>query len=536
MKKESNSIVRTRIAPSPTGPQMHIGNFRTALYCYFWAKKNNGEFILRVEDTDRKRYVKGSVEGYLKLFKDFKIEVNRHPSKDDIANMDEPILPPTDWIKNKNRWKGVIDSDYENKCIQTQRLPLYLKYALELIEKGYAYLCFLTEDELEIAKSNNPKNQPFRSPYRKYKQDEISKLVESGKPYVVRLNVEKFIDQNKSNYIEYTDLVLGHMKFDLNTVDDQVLVKSNGIPTYHLAVVIDDHNMDINFPFRGYGWLPSTPKQIMLYRMFGWEMPPFGHVTDVLDPAGGKLSKRKGAVFTTEFLKQGYLPEAIINFISLVGWTPKIERLAGIKERELFSLDEIIDLFEIEGISKTNAIFDRNKLIWFNKQYLSKYDNFELAKVFKSWVQEYQESCEYNTEIINDLELSSKIMLTKERADTLLDILSMIQFFYKKPQNINLEMEQTSEYVEKINPMLVDILGVMESLPEDTKKWEQKEWVERLRKISAEYSCKSGDSFMLLRLAIVGEPYSPPLFEAMQILGKSEVIERIKSLIEDNKI
>jgi nondiscriminating glutamyl-tRNA synthetase len=521
--------IRTRIAPSPTGPQMHIGNFRTALYCYLWAQKNNGEFILRVEDTDRKRYVKGSVEGYLDLFETFGIQVDKHPTREQIAEMDEVTLPDQDWILKYREMPNINYSDYKDVYIQTQRLPLYLKYAFELVNSKFAYLCFLSEEELAKTKEALPKGQPFRSPHRELSKDEVYERVKSGQPYVVRLDVQSYIKKSGTSEVEYEDLVLGKMRFDLNTVDDQVLVKSNGIPTYHLAVVIDDHFMDISHPIRGYGWLPSTPKQVMLYNMFGWEMRPFAHVTDILNPEGGKLSKRRGAVFTMEFVKQGFLTEAIINFIALVGWTPKIERKHGEAEREIFSLEELIELFSIEGISNANPTFDIEKLKWFNKEYIKAKPLAEFTRVFANWVEKYSDEKEFVDLVLSDAGLEHKLALVKERSTTLKDTLEQIRFFYVKPDNIDWNIKQLEKVKDKIEVVRKDIIELFKSLEEDSSLWTHEKWENAMRGIADKHEVKHGDGFMVLRVATVGGPYSPPLFEALQILGKDEVLKRLKA-------
>lgn len=504
---------------------MHIGNFRTALYSYMWAKKNAGEFILRVEDTDRKRYVKGSVEGYMELFNAFDLHIDKFPSEDQIKKLDEVDYPSIDWFLDENTYSNINDEDFEGIYIQTQRLPLYLKYAQKLVNDGHAYLCFLSEEELKNLKESMPTYQPFRSPDRFLSSEERMQKIKEGKPYVVRLNVENFIKQ-KGDILEYEDLVLGKMKFDLNTVDDQVLIKSNGIPTYHLAVVVDDQNMDITHPIRGYGWLPSTPKQILIYNILGWEMKPFAHVTDILDPAGGKLSKRKGAVFTTEFIKEGYLTDAIINFITLVGWTPKIERKFGEREREIFSLDELINLFSIEGISKTNPIFDREKLLWFNKEYIKNYDNSKLNEKFKKWLEKYSEDELKNT-FFSDENLEAKVALVKDRARTLKEILESIKFFYVAPENIDWNIKQLSAVSGQLSAIKSEILEVIQKLEENSLSWTHEEWENGMRAIGDKFEIKHGDVFMVLRMAVVGAPFSPPLFECLQILGKEEVLKRL---------
>lgn len=526
-------MVKTRIAPSPTGPNLHIGNFRTALYSYFWAKKNNGEFILRVEDTDRKRYVAGSVTGFFELFDLYNIHIDKKPSKIDLDNIDNYVLPPWDWYLD-NSYRNINESDFENKYIQTQRLPLYLKYVFKLLDNGYAYLCFLTEDEAKELKENSPKSQPFRSPHKNLTENERIENIKLGKKYVVRLDVQNFIEKNLTgNVLDYEDLVLGKMKFDLNSVDDQVLIKSNGIPTYHLGVVVDDYLMNITHPIRGYSWLPSTPKQIVIYKALGLQMPPFAHVTDILDPSGhGKLSKRRGAVFASDFIVNGFLPQAVINFITLLGWTPKIERKFGEKEREIFSLDELISLFEISGLSNANAIFDRNKLIWFNKEYIKMLSEEELSSTFINWVKKFHLDKDFSEEIISDKLLSKKLTLLKERAENLMDIYKQLKIFYKVPENINWEIEQVSHFSSKIKEMAIAILKYLESLSENPLEWDNKVWADALKKVSADFGYKPGDSFMILRIAITGEPFSPPLFEVTQLLGKEETVKRLKLCLQ----
>lgn len=521
-------MVKTRIAPSPTGPNMHIGNFRTALYSYFWAKKNKGEFILRVEDTDRKRFVAGSIESFIELFDIFGIALDKSPSKEELSTINDVTYPKQNWFLDEY-YKKVDESEFADFYIQTHRIPVYLKYAIKLVEDGFAYLCFLSEEELKSLKETLPKNLPFRSPHKALSKEETIKFINEGKPYVVRLDVENYIKKNGISKVDYRDLVLGQMQFDLNTVDDQVLVKSNGIPTYHLGVVVDDYLMKITHPIRGYGWLPSTPKQIMIYKALGLEMPPFAHVTDILDPSGkGKLSKRRGAVFTSEFIKQGFLPESIVNFISLLGWSPKIERKFGEAEREIFSMEEIIELFDLSGLSNANPIFDINKLIWFNKEYIKLKSNIELKNIFTKWLKNYYLESEYVDQILNDNNLEHKIAIIKERIETLFDLYTQLKIFYVEPNRFDSSLTQIEGYKDKMNEILQKILEYHQQLPFNTMEWKNDEWAAAMKKLSADFNLKPGDSFMVLRLAIAGSPFSPPLFEVLQQLGKEQVLHRIE--------
>ncbi|RMD77469.1 glutamate--tRNA ligase [Candidatus Dojkabacteria bacterium] len=518
-------MVRTRIAPSPTGPQIHIGNLRTALFSYMWAKKNNGEFILRIEDTDRKRYVPGTVEGLLKVFEDLGIMPDRYPSKEDIDEMENFKFSDDTWIF-EDYLDTLDDKIFENKFIQTQRLKLYQKYARRLLREGWLYACFLSSEELEKVKRSLPKHQPFRSPHRFMSPKEVDTRISRGDRFVLRLNVEKCIKEFGVN-LDYEDLVLGKMSFDLSTVDDQVMIKSNGIPTYHFAVVIDDYLMGITHPIRGYSWLPSTPKQVLLYKALKWEVIPFGHATDILDPSGGKLSKRKGAVYVSEFLKQGYLPDALLNFVSFLGWKPKITYSRGEKEREIFDFQELVSLFNIENISKTNPVFDRAKLVWYNKQYLKMKSNQELSEIFREWIRKWRFDDPLSKFILDDHKLDAKLELLKERSDNLLNMFEQISFFYLKPNNIDWSIKQLADVLSNKRLILLNIKKLFESFDEDTSKWRHEDWERGMRNIADVYKVKHGDAFMLCRVALVGSPISPPLFESAVILGKKEVTSRL---------
>lgn len=521
-------MIRTRMAPSPTGAEIHIGNLRTALFSYMWAKKNKGEFIIRIEDTDRKRYLSGTVEGLLDIFTELGIKVDKFPTPSDIYEMENFQFQNTNWLDDESL-DILEESTFADKFIQTQRLRLYQKYCRKLFQNEWLYACFLSPEELEEAKNSMPKYQPFRSTHRFLSKKEVMQKVATGQKFVLRLNIEKFIKEFGQT-LDYEDLVLGKMTFDLNTVDDQVMMKSNGIPTYHLAVVIDDHFMGITHPIRGYGWLPSTPKEILIYKALGWDIIPFGHATDILDPAGGKLSKRKGAVYVSEFFKQGYLVDALLNFLPLVGWKPKISYKHGEKEREIFSFEELISLFNLQDISKSNPLFDRQKLIWYNKQYLKMKTSDELADIFKQWAQKWHSDNDITNFVIQDEALYSKLALLKERAETLLDMLEQIEFFYKPHESIDWNIKQLENVSSQKKEILAAILDLFHGFTQDSSLWSQQEWESGMRSIGDRFGVKHGDVFMLCRVAVVGSPVSPPLLESLQILGKDEVLKRLSIL------
>lgn len=483
--------VRTRMAPSPTG-MLHIGTLRTVLYDYAQAKKNKGEFILRVEDTDEKRFVEGSIEGIYEALQDYGLVPDESP---------------------------IHGGDY-GPYIQSERKDIYKKYADELVEKGYAYYCFMDGEELEIAQKNF-RGKGFRSVYRDQDLEVSRKMIAEGKSYVIRLKVPN------NEIIEYEDGLQGKMKFDSNIVSDEILIKSNGMGSYHLAVVVDDYLMKITHVFRGVEWLPSTPKQILIHRYLGLEMPPYYHLPVVLDPNGGKLSKRNGTVAAKQFLEEGYLPEAVLNFLMMLGWSSPEKREFGEKEREIYSLEEFVNLFNVKDLNKSNAIFNREKLLWFNKEYIKTLDLSDLLNKFKLWASKDMDKDDLG--ILNDEFLSQKLVLVKDRASTLKDIYDQLTFFYKRPENIDWSIKQLSAVSNELSNIKNDLFELHSSFNEDPKSWTSEEWQNGIRAIGDKYGFKHGDIFMVLRVAVVGQPFSPSLFEALQLMEKSEILERLKA-------
>lgn len=486
--------VRTRFAPSPTG-FFHIGNLRTTLYSYALAKRHEGQFILRIEDTDRNRYVEGAEEYIVDVLNTFGYTPDESPVH------------------------GGEFAPYR----QSERLEIYREYADKLIEDGFAYYCFLTSEELdEIREVNRKANKMFRSPFRNMDLDEARKRVENGDEYVIRFKLPE------SKEVTFEDGLQGNMTFNTNDSDEWVMIKSDGYPTYNFAVVIDDHLMNVSHVFRGFEFIPSIPKNVLLYEAFKWDIPEFFHLPVIMDPSGGKLSKRKGAVSVKEFLEQGYLVEAISNFLMLLGWSAPIERVHGEKERELFSIDEFIKLFDTKDLNKSNPVFNREKLLWFNQEYIKKMTSEDLAKKTKWWVENFYSNKEISDYVLNDNDFVNKVRLVQERAKTLVELVDSCKFFYSAPEGINWEIKQTKKFFDKLDLIKADILSVLETMPDNSSDWDQDSWASNMRTISEKYEIKNGDSFMVLRIAVVGSPYSPPLFEALQILGKEEVIERLK--------
>jgi glutamyl-tRNA synthetase len=481
---------------------MHIGGLRTALYCYALAKKHNGKYILRIEDTDTKRFVPGAIEEILNVHKIYGIE-------------------PDEGLE--------YGGDY-GPYIQTKRKEIYQEYANLLLQKGHAYYCFLEGEELKNLQDEFLKRGTgFRSPFRDTPIEDAKKRIENGEQYVIRMKVPN------NEKIEYIDGVQGKIVFDTNMVSDQIILKSNGLPTYHLAVVIDDHLMEITHVFRGVEWLTSTPKQILLYRFFGWEMPPYYHLSTILDPATGKkLSKRSGTVSAIEFIIEGYIPNAVNNFLMLLGWSPPIERQHGEKEKEIFSLDEFINLFDPKDLNKSNPIFNRKKLLWFNKEYIKTMTVEDLSRMLIHWLKNYAKEKSLLKFIQEDKTLKNKIALVQERSFLLTDIIESLHFFYVSPQKIDWGIKQLKKVPsDNIVNIIMDIKEFLNSLDEDSNKWEHKNWEKGIRSVGDKYAIRHGDAFMILRMCIVGKPVSPPLFESLQILGKKEVINRLSKAIKE---
>jgi glutamyl-tRNA synthetase len=496
--------VRTRFAPSPTG-YLHIGAIRTALYCYALAHRHQGQYILRVEDTDRNRYVEAGLEEIYIALKAYGVE----PDESD-------------------RHGG----NY-GPYTQSKRLDLYQKYARELVEKGAAYYCFLNEEESEQLRTTaQADRQVFRSPYRDLSLAEAdakrAEFEAAGKLYVVRQKMP--VDR----VLTFTDGVQGNMSFNTNDVDDGVLLKSDGFPTYHLAMLVDDHLMEITHVFRGFEWIPSIPKHILLYEAMEWEMPQLFHMSVILDPEGGKLSKRKGATAAMEFLAEGYLPGAVLNFLMFLGWSSPLPRVHGEAEREIYSLEEFVEIFDTKDLNKSNPVFNREKLLWFNQKYIANADVATFTDIFKQWVEKhYNLDDQLKAAILNDVQLSTKLVLVKDRAKLLAEIPTMLKFFYAAPATFNWQLEQLKRVDQShIKELLTKLHQIHLDLGVDAASWQHPDWEQPIRALADAYGYKHGDVFMVLRLAIVGEPFSPPLFECLQMLGSTNVTERIQRAIE----
>ncbi len=462
--------VRTRIAPSPTGADLHIGTLYTALINCVVAHKNNGSFIVRIEDTDKLRYVEGSEERMLTTLKDYGLTYDEGPDK---------------------------EGDF-GPYRQSERLELYTKYAEELVVKGKAYYCFCTKERLdEIRKKAQeekriPKYDKFCLHNEKNPEERIKK-----DPYVIRLNVPE------NEEVSFDDIVRGKITFNTKEIDDQVLLKSDGYPTYHLAVVVDDHLMEITHVIRAEEWISSTPKHILLYKNFGWKIPEIAHVPILRNPDKSKMSKRKNPVWASWYLGEGYLPEAVLNYLALMGWSHP-------EQKEIFDLKEFERVFELKDLQPVGPAFDIVKLTWMNGEYIRRLSKDELFTKLRNYVSEG-----FDSEIIE-----KTVPLIQERIKKLSDYLPLCDFFFSDPEKYEVDLTSKKELLQKIATALDSI-----------QDWNKDTLGEKLQQVAKDEDVKNSDFFMILRVAITGRKISPPLNESMEILGKNAVITRIKALL-----
>ncbi|MBW6440540.1 glutamate--tRNA ligase [Patescibacteria group bacterium] len=501
--------IRVRFAPSPTG-YLHVGSLRTVLYDYLFAKHNGGDFILRIEDTDKARYVEGSIENLVKILDFMGLEY----SEGVFVNQD-----------NKTFQKG----DF-GPYIQSLRLDIYQKYVDELIKNDYAYYCFCSQERLGKMRKNQ-RLQKLAPMYdrkcRGLSKDEVQKLLEEKTPYVVRLKVPR------KGVTEFEDLIYGKIKIENKTIDDQVLMKSDGFPTYHLASVVDDHLMEISHVTRAEEWLPSTPKHILLYKAFGWEIPQFAHFTLLLNPDKSKLSKRQGDVKVEDYLKKGYLKEALLNFVLLLGWNPKTEE-------EVFSLSEMIARFDLSGVNKTGAIFNTEKLDWLNGVYIRKMDLSELTKLCVPYLIEaelLEEVGGSKYQVLStgeevDFEYLKKIVaLEQERMKKLSEIGESVKFIFSEKLDYEKELliwKKMTAGDAKNNLQL--IFNELSSIEE--KDFQSNKLQEILDRLVEKNNLKRGEVLWPLRVALTGLKGSPSPFEVAEVLGKEKVLERIEFALE----
>ena len=477
--------IRVRYAPSPTG-YVHIGNLRTALYNYLFAKSAGGKFILRIEDTDQTRKVEGAVENIISVLKWAGLDYDEGPSK-----------------------AGGCGPYY-----QSQRLEIYNEHVKTLLEKKRAYYCFCTPERLSALREEQQKQKLPQTKYDKHclhlTDEEVKRNIEAGMHYVIRLNVEP------GQTIKFRDYVREDVEFQSDMIDDQILVKSDGFPTYHLANVVDDHLMGVSHVIRGEEWLPSTPKHVLLYDAFGWEKPVFAHLPLLLNPDRSKLSKRQGDVAVEDYRKKGYLKEALINFIALLGWT------AG-DDREFYYLDELIRSFSLERINKSGAVFDIEKLNWLNAEHLRAKPDNEILMMLKDELKESK----YSGNIPADDYLLKIIEAMKPRVSFVKEFITNCVYFYEDPE----EYEEAS--VKKgWKPQSPDILKKFADKISAFENPLKEDYESVLKSTAAEMSVGNGAVIHPLRLAVSGVSGGPGIFDICYILGKDRTISRIHRAID----
>lgn len=486
--------VRLRFAPSPTG-YLHIGGLRTALYCYLYAKNQGGSYILRIEDTDQTRFVEGAMEN---LIDSLTWAGVKH---------DEGVYVEDGKIVQKGEY---------GPYIQSQRLDIYKKYINELLDKGYAYYCFCSKerlDEVREAQRAEGKTPMYDKHCLNLSKEEIEKKIAAGEEYVIRLKVP----ENKD--ITWTDPVKGEITINTSEVDDQVLIKSDGFPTYHFAVVVDDHLMGITHAVRGEEWLTSTPKQKILYDYFGWDMPQFIHLPTVLNKDKKKLSKRQGDVATSDFRDKGYLPEALDNYLALVGWSPK-------DNKEILSMQELIEEFSFERVSKTGGVFDIDKLNWINNHYIKEASAERIAKLAVPSIVK----AGYMTEEEAKEKFDWIVLVTdalKERLNYVSEIVDHINIFFG--DTVTFETEEAFEIVkgEHVKGLIEAFIEELESIDEINEEFASGIF----NVLKAKTGAKGKNLFMPVRCAVTGQQHGPDMGKILIALGKEKTLNRLKELL-----
>ena len=496
--------VRVRFAPSPTGP-LHIGGVRTALFNYLFAKKHNGTFILRIEDTDQNRYVEGA---------------------------EQYIIDALNWCGIPFD-EGIDKNEKLGPYRQSERKHLYKKYADMLIENGNAYYAFDTAEALDAHRADheakgktfiyNWHNRLKLSNSLSLSAEEVQSKLEAGDDYVIRFK------SPQDETLHLTDIIRGDIKIDTNILDDKVLFKSDGMPTYHLANIVDDHLMEISHVIRGEEWLPSLALHYQLYDAFGWEKPQFAHLPLILKPTGkGKLSKRDGdklgfPVFPLKwtdpvtqevsrgYKEDGYFPEAMLNFLAFLGWNPGTEQ-------EIFNLEELIDAFDLERVNKSGARFDPEKIKWFNHHYMQEQSDDALAELFKS---KHSELAEIDVNYIALI-----VGLIKERATFVSDFWELSSYFFEAPKTYD-EKASKKAFKENTASLMTDLKNILVHIDEFTVEALQKD----IKSWITDKNIGFGNVMMPLRLALVGALQGPDVFDIMFMIGKAETVKRIETLV-----
>jgi len=474
------ATVRTRFAPSPTG-FMHLGNLRSALYTYLYAKKHGGSFILRIEDTDQARYVEGAVDVIYNTLKSIGMQWDEGPD---------------------------VGGDF-GPYVQSERKDLYLPYAKQLVEAGKAYYCFCTKEELDERRAEAEKNGGVWK-YDKHcanlPKEEVERRLAAGEPYVIRQNVPT------SGEASFDDVLYGHIAVDCAELDDMILIKADGMPTYNFANVIDDHTMGITHVMRGNEYLASTPKYNLLYEAFGWEKPTYIHMTPIMRDAQHKLSKRDGDAYYEDYLGKGYLKDAIVNYVALLGWNPG-------DEREFFTLEELTQAFDVDGMSKSPAIFDPVKLTWMNAEYVRKLSPEEFTACAAPY---------YEQAGIGHMDKSVLCRILQPRTEVFTQIPDMVGFLAEIPEyDAELFTNKKSKTNPEVAANVLDLaIPALEALP----AWTEEAIHDLLLGMAAEQGMKNGTMLWPVRIAMAGKTVTPGgAIEIAVLLGKEESLKRLRA-------
>ncbi|HEX6982912.1 MAG TPA: glutamate--tRNA ligase [Balneolaceae bacterium] len=487
--------VRVRFAPSPTG-LLHIGGLRTALYNYLFAKSHDGVFVLRIEDTDQSRYVEGAENDIIQSLKWAGMNYDEGPKK------------PGEFGPYR----------------QSERKGMYAKYAEQLVEQGHAYYAFDTPEELNkmrerLKKSGNP-SPKYDAITRMSMQnsltlpaEEVERKLDEGEDYVVRLKVPR------RETVRFEDEIRGFVSFETKGLDDQVLLKSDGMPTYHLANVVDDHLMEITHVIRGEEWLSSAPKHILMYQYFGWNPPKMAHLPLIMSPSGGKLSKRKAEsegipINTKDYIEQKFEPEALVNFLAYLGWSPG-------DDTEIHSMNELIELFSLDRVSKGGAVFDYKKLTWYNEHYLREKSADELFPRVQAIAKEHGVNPDENY-------MKQIIPLMKDRVTKVEDFVTQGRFFFEDPEEY--EDRALKKWKDGSAELLQAYVDEIEGLDED--KFNAKVLKDKIKEVIEANDVGFGKLMMPLRVAVSGMGYGPDLTPTIELLGKETTTRRINKAIE----
>ena len=489
--------VRVRFAPSPTG-FVHIGSLRTALYNYLFAKRMGGEYILRVEDTDRTRIVDGAIENMLEAM-----------AWAGVNHTEGVVLGEN---------KEITQVGEYGPYIQSERLDIYKDYVQQLLDSGKAYYCFCSKERLDEVREKQKEageTPKYDGNCRNLSKEEVEAKLAAGEEYVIRLKLPE------NHVIKFTDLVRGETEFNTDELDDQVLIKTDGFPTYHFAVVIDDHLMKITHVIRGEEWISSTPKHVYLYEAFGWEAPTFVHLPNILNKEKKKLSKRHGDVAVEDFKKKGYLPEGLVNYVALVGWSPD-------DNQELFTMKELEEHFSIERVSKSGGVFDTDKLNWVNQHYIKDASDEYITDLAIPFLIEAgyitEEDAKNRYDFVKDM-----VSVVKEKLQYVKEVTEHVNIFFG--DKVELETEECREFLKLEHiPTLINALeekiGAADEINEEAFK-------AMLKEIQKEHGIKGKNLFMGTRIILTGQMHGPDLPKAAAVIGKDMCLNRIKYVKEN---